>query len=192
MLRLVTFSVWLSQGSSPFLLISSSPSSLLESWYHMPLPLLLQIFISCLFLIPSNLTILIMQTLSIGPCIFLIVVGRGDKYCSCVWTWVNAIVCVLLTAKPCFLLALLPTAVCNFPFFVPFKFLGKESIRKAVMGSRFLKFSAFVLFCYLAGRFFNFMRINTYPGLSVPCQRCSTHIFSFPTWIFLLCLTTAG
>lgn len=118
-------------------------------------------------------------------------VGRGDKYCSCVWTWVNAIVCVLLTAKPCFLLALLPTAVCNFPSFVPFKLLRKESIQKAVMGSWFLKFSAFLLFYYLTCRFFNFTRINTYPGLSVPCQRCSTHIFSFPTWIFLPCLTTA-
>jgi len=47
---------------------------------------------------------------------------------------------VLLTAKPYFLRALLPTAVCNFPFFVPFKLLKKESIQKAVMGSPLLNF----------------------------------------------------
>lgn len=46
--------------------------------------------------------------------------------------------CVLLTAKPYFLPALLPTAVCNFPSSVPFKLLKKkEPILKAVMGSRF-------------------------------------------------------
>lgn len=103
---------------------------------------------------------------------------------SCVFFW-------LLTHVSCWLCyPQLPT-VCNFPSFVPFKLLGKESIQKAVMGSWFLKFSVFLLFYYLTCRFFNFTRINTYPGLSVPCQRCSTHIFSFPTWIFLPCLITA-
>lgn len=123
----------------PFFFILSLLSSLLESWYHMPL--LLQVFISC----PTFSNPFLSEhfgytdTLYLAY-IFLTVVGRGDKHCSCVWTWVTVIVCVLLTVKPCFLLALLSTAVCNFPSFVPFKLLKKESIQKAIMSSWFLNF----------------------------------------------------
>lgn len=76
-----------------FFFISGSHCSFLDLWYHILLPPLLQIFVSCLTFSDPFLSEHFAHGDTIWDSIFLIAVGRGDKYCSCVWTWASFIVC---------------------------------------------------------------------------------------------------